>query len=182
MNAQPTLQTERLVLRPFAPQDAPHVQRLAGVPEVALTTLNIPYPYPDGAAEAWIARHAQEWAKGRVLTWAITGRGGGELTGAVGIDVHPEHARGEIGYWIAHTCWGRGYATEAARAMLAFGFGTRGLNRVQATYMTRNPASGRVMEKLGMRLEGTLRQWIRRGGRFEDVAMRAVLRAEWTAG
>ncbi len=181
MNAQPTLATMRLVLRPFTPADAPDVQRLAGAREVAATTLHIPHPYPDGAAEAWIATHAVGWEGGHSLTWAIAEHVGGALVGAIGMDVARAHERAEIGYWIAHPCWGRGYATEAALAILAVGFGALGLNRIQATHMTRNPASGRVMEKLGMRSEGTHRKLIRRDGQFEDVALRAILRAEWDA-
>ena len=181
MSAQPTLATTRLALRPFTPADAPGVQRLAGVREVAATTLHIPHPYPDGAAEAWIATHAAGWESGHTLTWAITECVGSALVGAIGMDVARAHERAEIGYWIARPCWGRGYATEAALAILAAGFGALGLNRIQGTHMTSNPASGRVMEKLGMRLEGTHHQWIRRDGRFEDVAMRAILRSEWDA-
>jgi len=179
---QPMLHTERLVLRPFTPEDAPEVQRLAGVREVADTTLLVPHPYPDGAATAWIATHAAGWAARRSITYAITERAAGALVGAIGLEVAAAHARGELGYWVALPCWGRGYATEAARELLAFGFDALGLNRIQAQYMTRNPASGRVLEKLGMRREGVHRQHVRRWDRFEDVAVCALLRADRPRG
>lgn len=181
-HAQPTLRTERLTLRPFQATDAPDVQRLAGEWEVANTTLNIPHPYPDGAAEAWIATHSGHYESGKAVIFAITTRGDGALVGAVGLSVEPVHARGELGYWVARPHWAKGFATEAGLTIVAYGFETLALNRIEAVHMTRNPASGRVMVKLGMRLEGAQRERIRRSGQFEDVATYAILRAEWTAG
>jgi RimJ/RimL family protein N-acetyltransferase len=172
---QPTLPTERLLLRPFARSDAAAVQRLAGAREVAATTQNIPHPYPDGAAEAWIESHAPEYAAGRLATFAVTDRASSELLGAVGLTVIPEHALAELGYWMGVPYWGRGYTTEAARALMAFGFFVLGLNRIQARHFVFNPASGRVMQKLGLRREGVLRQSIRKGERFEDVVIHARL-------
>ena len=178
---QPILTTPRLRLRPFEPSDAPTVRELAGVYEVAHTTLNIPHPYPEGAAEEWIARHPHDWAAGAGVTFAITTAGDGALIGAVGLSLKPKHAQGELGYWVAVPYWGKGYATEAARALADWGFSTLGLHRVQARHFCRNPASGRVMQKIGMVLEGTHRESMRRWDRFEDVAVYAVLAREWQA-
>ena len=165
----PTLRTERLVLRPFAPEDAADVQRLAGAREVAATTLHIPHPYGDGVAEAWIATHAERFAEGRVLTLAITLRDGGAVVGAIGLTFNRAHHNAEMGYWVGVPYWGRGYATEAAAALLRYGFDVLGLHRVHATHLTRNPASGRVMQKIGMRHEGTMREHTLKAGAFEDL-------------
>jgi RimJ/RimL family protein N-acetyltransferase len=179
----PRIATARLLLRPFAPDDAPAVERLAGAFEVADGTLTIPHPYPEGAAAAWIATLAPAWAAGSLLTLAIAHAGAPhEPLGAVGLHIRPEHARAELGYWIGLPFWGRGYATEAARALMDHGFATLGLDRIEASHFTRNPASGRVMQKLGMRLEGVLRHAYRRWGRPEDVALYAVLAEEWREG
>ena len=175
MSGRPTLRTARLVLRPFRDADAPEVQRLCGDPRIADTTLAIPHPYPDGAAEAFIARHQADYDAGRDLTLAITEKDGGALVGAVGLRINPEHLRGELGYWIAVPAWNRGYATEAAQAVMRWGFRHAGLHRIHAHHITRNPASGRVMEKLGMSREGELRGWVRKGAVHEDVAVWAVL-------
>lgn len=175
---QPTLPTARFLLRPFTVSDAPDVQRVAGTEDVANTTLTVPHPYPDGAAEAWIATHRPGWESGTQVVYAIVGPGG-ELLGAVGINVTPEHRRAELGYWVAPAHWNRGVATEAAAALVNLGFDSLGLNRVQAMHFTRNAASGRVMQKLGMRLEGVHRQYFLKNGRFEDVTRYAVLRPEW---
>jgi RimJ/RimL family protein N-acetyltransferase len=177
---QPRITTERLVLRPFRPEDAPAVVRLAGDPRVADTTLNIPHPYPDGAAQQWVSGRAEEYAQGTAVTYAVSDRRNGELVGAIGLHLYPRFTRAEMGYWIGVPYWNRGYGTEAARAMLRFGFETLGLQRIYAAHFARNPASGRVMEKVGMRREGVWRQHIRReGGPFEDAVVYGILRSEW---
>jgi [ribosomal protein S5]-alanine N-acetyltransferase len=84
-----------------------------------------------------------------------------------------------MGFWIGSDWWGQGYATEAARSVLRFAFEGLGLNRVYAHHMVRNPASGRVMKKIGMKQEGVLRQRVRKWGVFEDVVILAILRADW---
>ena len=179
MDEQPALLTERLELRPFRFEDAPRVEEIASAREIADTTLNVPHPYPPGAAAAWIAGHALAWEAGTGAAFAITERAGGALVGAIGLAIAPEHARAELGYWVAVSHWGLGYCTEAARAVLAFAFGPLALHRVQARHFLRNPASGRVMRKLGMRHEGVHREAMRKWGRFEDLAQYAILADEW---
>lgn len=177
--AQPTLETPRLILRPFAPGDAPEVERLAGDRDIASTTINIPHPYPDGAAEQWIAGHQDAYARGEMATFAIVARESGRLVGAIGLVIAAQHARAELGYWVGRPYWNRGYCTEAAREILRFAFQDLGLNRVQAAHFTRNPASGRVMQKLGMLREGTMRELFRKRDGFEDADGYAILRREW---
>lgn len=177
-SALPTLTTDRLVLRPFTVADAADVQRLAGDLQVATTTLNIPHPYEDGMAEAWIDTHQGRWDAHRHLTLAITTVADG-LVGAVGLEARPPHRRAELGYWIARAFWGRGYATEAARAVVAYGFRELGLNKIDAHYLARNAASGRVMEKLGMTREGLLRQHVVKWDEPEDVVMYGILASDF---
>jgi RimJ/RimL family protein N-acetyltransferase len=178
---QPTLETPRLVLRPLTRADAPAVQRLAGDREVASTTLNIPHPYPDGAAEAWIDTLPIAYDAGDAVVFGVTLRDGGELVGTCGLSLDLTHARAEIGYWIGRDFWGRGVATEAARAVIGYAFTRLGVRRVFAHFYTRNPASGAVMRKLGMRHEGKLRQHVLKWGVFEDIELYGVLRDEWEA-
>ena len=160
------------------PGDAPTVQALAGAWEIADTTLTVPHPYPSGAAEAWIASQAPAWEAGHRGGFAILSTDD-TLVGAIGLALTPAHAVGELGYWIAVPAWGRGYATEAACAVCDFGFGALGLHRIQARHLVRNPASGRVMQKLGMQREGVLRGAVRKWDQFEDLALYAVLAPEW---
>jgi RimJ/RimL family protein N-acetyltransferase len=170
----PTLHTFRLILRPFTPVDAPAVQRLAGAAQVADTTLNIPHPYEDGMAEAWIATHAGAFAQRESVVFAIA-LPTEPLIGAISLRLELHHRRAELGYWIGLPFWGHGYATEAARETVDYGFEALTLNRIHATHLLRNPASGRVMEKIGMRCEGTHRQHVWKNGQFEDLVRYAIL-------
>ena len=180
MKIHPTLQTARLTLRPFAPADAPEVQRLAGAKEIAATTLNIPHPYEDGMAAQWIATHPQAFNEGKQVTFAMERNSDSALIGAIGLhDIRDRHSRAEMGYWVGAPYWGQGYCTEAARAILDYGFNTICLNRIYATHLARNPASGRVMQKIGMQYEGRLRQHARKGGQFEDLEHYGILRADY---
>lgn len=174
----PTLRTKRLVLRPFTVEDAPTVQVLAGAREVASTTLTIPHPYEDGMAEAWIGGHAAAWESGERFTLAVATEPDG-VVGGMGLHLAPHHRRAELGYWIGVPYWNRGYATEAASAVVAFGFTELGLHRVVARHFPRNPASGRVLAKIGMTHEGTLRHHVVRWGEFEDLECFAILESEW---
>ncbi len=175
MAAIPTLTTERLVLRPFTLDDAPIVQALASATEIAATTLNLPHPYPDGAAAAWIGKHATAAADGRAYTWAIVRAAGATLLGAITLSVESAHARGGLGYWLGVPYWGQGYTTEAARRTVTFAHTNLGLHRIEAACFPRNRASARVMEKVGLRYEGLLRGYVRKNEIFEDVLLYAAL-------
>jgi len=177
---RPSLETQRLLLRPFDSSDAADVQRLAGDRAIADTTLNIPHPYEDGLAEAWIETHAREYAEGRLVNFAITLSADGTLIGSIGLKLDREApGSGELGYWVGVPWWNRGYCTEAAAAVLDYGFRLLELDRINAHHLLRNPASGRVMEKIGMRAEGVAREAFHKEGEREDIALYGILRRDW---
>ena len=179
MQLAPTLQTARLVLRPFAASDAARLSELAGAVEIADTTISIPHPYSLQQAMDWIAGHESQ--RGRVI-FAITEEGSAQLAGCVELrDLDSEHAQGELSFWVGKPFWGFGYATEAGAVVVQLGFESLDLNRIYAFHMARNPASGRVLQKLGLQREGLLRQRVRKWGRFEDVLAYAILRADFLA-
>src|SRR5262245_44128282 len=130
MLERPTLDTTRLVLRPFTMTDAPDVQRLASAREIASTTLRIPHPYAPGMAEAWINTHQGAYERGEVVNFAIVRRTDQALLGSIGLDLEPQHSHAEMGYWIGVPFWGHGYCTEAAQAVIHYGFAVLGLHRI----------------------------------------------------
>lgn len=183
MKQRPRLHTERLLLRPFALSDAKDVQHLAGDKAIAETTANIPHPYLDGMAEQWIATHQAGFEAGKLVNFAIVLQDADRLIGAISLmHICAQHERGEIGYWIGKRFWNRGYCTEAARAVLAYGFSVLALNRIYGYCSKRNPASGRVMEKIGMLQEGRLRAHDKRWERLEDIVVYGILKSEWPPG
>ena len=156
--------------------------RLAGDREIAANTLTVPHPYDEDMAEAWIAGHEGAFADGTRAIFAVVERSTGELVGTVGLVIAREQGRAELGYWIGRPYWDRGYCTEAAREVVRHAFEALALHRVYAHHFTRNPASGRVMQKLGMRHEGRLRGHVCKWGVFEDIEVYGVLAEEARPG
>jgi ribosomal-protein-alanine N-acetyltransferase len=180
MMEQPVLTTQRLILRPYILSDAKEVQRLIGDRAVVDTLLNVPYPYEDGMAEEWIGKCEREFEEQQSVQFAITSIENGFLIGGIGLhDINQTHENAEMGYWIGKLYWSHGYCTEAAGAVVKYGFEILGLNRIYASHFTRNPASGRVMQKIGMKHEGHLRQDKKRWGVFEDFEIYGILLSEF---
>jgi RimJ/RimL family protein N-acetyltransferase len=186
----PEILTRRLILRAFRVDDAPRVRELAGEREIAATTTHIPHPYEEGLAEAWIGSQAERRSSGQAVVFAVQLRGdldapadealrAGELVGAVGLELDQENRQAEMGYWIGKPYWGRGLATEAAQAVLRFGFEELSLNRVHAGHFEHNTSSRRVLEKIGMKCEGCRRQHVRKWGRFADLVVYGILVDEY---
>jgi RimJ/RimL family protein N-acetyltransferase len=150
-----TLATRRLILRPLRLLDASEIARFAGDWDVARMTGRIPYPYSREMAAGWIADLGPDegvWAI-EVKDAAEQRRIGASPAGCCGY-VATGDGSAEIGYWIAKPAWGRGYATEAARALVSHCFRTLRFARLTSSHFVDNPASGRVIEKLGFRRTG----------------------------
>lgn len=176
------LHTERLTLRPYAQSDIPALMPLIGAREVAATTLRIPHPYTESYAREFIATAEQGLANGTELRAAIILRGSsaesGALCGGIGLRIEADHRRAELGYWIGVPYWGNGYATEASRALVKYGFQTLGLHRIYASYLTHNTASAGVLKKIGMKHEGRQRAHILKWGEFHDIEMYGILASD----
>ena len=178
METRPPLDTDRLLLRPFTAADAPAVQRLAGDRAVADTTLNIPHPYEDGIAEDWIGKHEGIFREGKGAHFAVTLKSDGTLVGAISLLGMVAGHQAELGYWIGKPYWNQGYCTEAGRAVLAYAFSELDLIRVHSCHLKRDPASGRVMQKTGMKHEGCRRQHVRKWEKTEDLELYGILKEE----
>ena len=129
--------------------------------------------------EEWIATHKPAFEAGELANFAVVLRDENALIGAAGLRIVPRFERAELGYWIAKHCWNRGYCAEAGRAILEYGFAELKLNRINAMHMTRNPASGKVMQKLGMIHEGRARQHAKKWDVFEDFEFFGMFKGEW---
>lgn len=177
---QPSLVRENLLLRPIGPTDSARICELAGHREIAANTTRIPHPYTEEDAREWIGAQYEEFKRGEQLNFAIIVRSSGELIGLCGLSrINREYESAEIGYWIGRQYWNRGHATGAVTALVDYAFRILGLNRVYSRYMRRNPASGRVLAKCGFVHEGTLRQHVKKWGKFEDIEMAAILKEDY---
>lgn len=171
----PTITTERLKLRPYEFADAPQLTRLIGVREVAANLLRVPYPYTEQDARSFISSIGES----SEARFAITRAGQEDLIGGIGLRIDPAHSHAELGYWLGQTYWGCGYATEAALAVLRYGFESLGLHRICASAFRENTASAKVLRRIGMQHEGCLREHVLKWGRFIDLEMYGILRSEW---
>jgi len=165
-----------ILLRPFTASDAPRIELLAGDWEVASMTALIPHPYLPGMAEAWLAEQRRDREAGRIHTYAITRVTDAVLVGAIDLRIGAGGSD-SFGYWVGRPYWGRGYATAALRALIALAFTYLDVEELQARHLVRNPASGQVMAKCGLRL---LHREIRdHRGAPDEFYVRGITREAW---
>jgi RimJ/RimL family protein N-acetyltransferase len=176
---RPILETERLVLRPFRAEDAAEVARLCNDEAIGRYIPTLPFPYPLEAAVSWLTTHQEKADNGKEIILAITRKTDGGLLGAFGLILTPEHKRAEIGYWLRRDEWGKDYMTEAAKAMVGYGFNKLGLDVVTCHHLQPNTGSGRVMQKLGMKYEGCRRKFYFHRGQHFDIVLYSILKDEF---
>jgi RimJ/RimL family protein N-acetyltransferase len=164
------LRTERLVLRPFRPEDAGAVFAACQDPETLRWLPQLPQPYTRADAETWVGRLAPaERADGRGLPVAI--EAGGQLVGSAGVHLRPSRLGPEIGWWVAPEARRRGYAAEAARALAGWALAL-GAVRVHAFVDVGNTASAAVARRAGFRQEGRVRAGLEhRDGSWADALL-----------
>lgn len=147
---QPILKTSRLLLRPFHYGDKFAIKHLAGNKNVSDTTLTIPHPYTLVMAEKWLLTHESDRINESRVTYAVVRKNKNELLGSISL-VEINGSSAKLGYWIGEPYWGNGYCTEATIAIVEFAFNDIGVKKVFAEHLTSNTASGRVMQKSGLR-------------------------------
>lgn len=175
---QPVLRAPRLLLRAFRPSDAGAVRVLAMDRDVADGTVELPHPYELTHAVEWIAGHQRQFECRVAATYAVTRMADGVLLGAAALTFDAAHDAAELGYWIGKPYWGAGYATEAVRTLVAWGFDEAGLNRIHAGHFPENVRSAAVLRKVGLRYEGRSRERVKKGGAYRDLDRYALLRRE----
>ena len=175
-NESAKLKTERLLLRPFKLRDVNDVFEYASDSEWARYLPRVPQPFTREAAQERVARHVLESWKTHP-TWAIVLHE--KVIGGIVLMIDLQHEIGELGYELSREHWGKGLMTEAARAVIDWGFQERRLAKIFAQADARNKRSLRVMEKLNMRREGVLRSHSRERGERIDEVFYGILREEW---
>ena len=148
------LETERLLLRPVCAGDLPRVAALMADYDVAKNLSTAPHPYTLKDAEVFYGWHCEASARGDAHVFAVLRKSEGALIGKNGL--HAKDGVVEMGYWLGKPYWGQGFATEAARRVLAFGFEDLCLEQIVAGWFGDNAASGHVLSKLGFTATGTI--------------------------
>jgi len=177
-SALPDLETPRLLLRKMRLRDASDVFAYASDPQVARYVLwDAHQSIRD--TRGYIRSMRRQYRLGLPASWAVVLKENNTVIGSIGyMWLSPENRSAEVGYSFSREYWNRGLATEALGAVLQSAFQQLGLHRVEAQHDLRNPASGRVMQKCGMRQEGVLRSRIYNKGEYVDIALWAILRED----
>lgn len=176
----PTMETERLILRPMRMFDAFDMYDYARIPETsAYLTWN---PHPDlEYTKNYLAFVISKYKSGEFYDWAVTLKGKeGRMIGTCGFSrIDVSNNIGEVGYVISPAFQGNGYATEAVNEVVSFGFTRLNFHRIEAKYIVENVASRAVMERCGMHFEGISRGSMLVKGNYRDIGMCAILQDEW---
>ena len=140
-----------VAIRPFRATDSAQVQTLLSDVRVARTSGNIPYPYPKNGAQAWIASHGAQHRSGSAIIRAVICLQDDRCIGAISIDQRSRglNGSGNLGYWVGVPYWNKGFCEQAGQLMLALATKEFAMMRLVAAHRIDNPASGRVLEKLG---------------------------------
>ncbi|MAU12255.1 MAG: GNAT family N-acetyltransferase [Anaerolineaceae bacterium] len=174
----PALETDRLKLRDMLPSDVTALLRHFGNPEVVRFIDMQPIKTIDQANE-WLRWMGGFFAARDGLRWGIILKGDDCFIGSAGLHNWNQEANyAKIGVDIAPPYWNKGYATEALSAVVQFGWDKMNLNRIEADIVKGNRASMRVLEKVGFKQEGILRQRLRKGGKYYDVYKFSLLRSD----
>ena len=178
MFSMPTLETPRLILRRITMRDAKDIFAYSRDEEVARHVLWTAQRHESEARE-YCRFMMRKYRADEPSSWGIIDKRTNALVGTIGyMHYDMDNASVEVGYSLARWMWNGGYMTEALSCVIGYTFDRLDVNRIEAQHEIDNPASGRVMEKCGMRKEGVLRQRLYNKGKFVDVALYAIVRSD----
>jgi RimJ/RimL family protein N-acetyltransferase len=174
----PTIPTPRLELRWLEARDVPALFEIFGDPETVKYWSRPPLANLE-EAQAFLDEIHGHFAAGDLYQWGVARREDDRIIGTCTLfAITLPHKRAELGFAIARSQWGKGYASEAAGAIVRYAFDAMGLHRLEADVDPRNPASIRTLERLGFQREGYARERYHLGGEIQDAVLYGLLRSE----
>jgi len=179
MDKFPEIKTSRLILGKLSINDIPKIIECASNKKIADTTLNIPHPYEVRDAIFWINNANKGFENKSQFTFGIKIKTNNEFIGGIGLKINNVLNQAELGYWIAEKYWNKGFATEAVEAIIKFGFKELHLNKICASHLEQNPASGIVLIKNGMIKERELKKYIKKDDRSVVLIKYRMTRTEF---
>lgn len=178
MNSIPTLETDRLLLRPCDLSLSDCIAELANDPRI-LNVTQLPSPYEKVEIDHWIEQCEPLYEKRYEASWGVVEKRSGELMGIISLtDIFQNH-QAELGFWLGIDYWGNGFAVEMGRAVIDFAFGEPlNLIRIHAFHMTQNVAAGKALKTMGMSFEGRCPKHFMKNGIPEDIDLWGVLKPQ----
>ncbi len=176
----PILKSERLVLKVPTLSVSEAMTKLLQDEDVSKNLSRVPYPYHLENAQKFITQTQDIFSKENGESrFGIFLKEDDTFIGMCGLDISTDHNHGTLGYWLGKAYWGKGYATEATRRLLVYGFETLNLHRIACAHFHTNPASGNVIKKLGLKHEGIRRAHFKKGDKYLDIHDYGMLRSEY---
>lgn len=174
------IRTKRFIIRPFKSLDAEKVYEACNDFEISKTTLGIPFPYTLEDAKNFIEYTKNAISDKKSYELAICLKEDiNEVVGCISLmGIKRPANRAELAYWVSKKHWNKGIATEAAKAMIEYGFNTLHLNSIFARFLNNNPSSGKVMQKIGMKYVGEMREHEFKNGKYCNVTYYEILRSD----
>ena len=179
MNLFPRLETDCLILSELQTTDIDRIIMYASNRRVSEYTINIPFPYSEKDALYWVNSAYQGFNSRTQFIFAIRLKEQGDFIGGIGVTLTPQNLRAEIGYWLAEPFWNKGIMTEATKAVIEFAFNTLGVNKLTASHLQINSASGQVMMKCGMYKEGILKEHIFKNAVFHSLVVYGLTKTDY---
>lgn len=175
----PTLESERLILRPMCVSDYEDMYDYAKDPEMTKYLLWSPHPSAD-YTKAYLKFVSKRYKSGDFYDWAVVEKSSGRMIGSCGFtSIDVDNRKGEIGYVINRKFQQKGYGSEAAETVLGFGFYDLDLNRIECKIMKENEASFKLAQKLGMTFEGYMRDFMYVKGQYRNIGICSILKEEF---
>ncbi|RXJ04440.1 N-acetyltransferase [Anaerobacillus alkaliphilus] len=175
----PTLETERILLRKFILNDANDMFQYSSVPEVSKFVPWETHKTVENSKD-FISYILKQYEESKLAPWAIELKENRKVIGTIDfVAWFPQHYRAEIGFILSKEHWGSGLIPEAANKVIQFGFDSMELNKIKAPCMVENVQSQRVLQKLGMTLEGVMKNEYYIKGMFRDMAVYSLLKKDF---
>ena len=174
------MESKRLFLRNVMMSDLEDLLTYAGDYNVA-DTMNgsIPHPYSREAAQLWISKHQEDSSKSAAISWAISKKPNRVFIGSIQLRIDKERKSARFSYWLGKPFWNQGFASEAGKKVIEYGFKLLNLDRIEADHFDRNPSSGAVLRKLGFQHTGNVCKQEKLENRQENFEMYCLLKEDY---
>lgn len=179
MEPFPEIETSRLVLTELKSEYISQIVKYASNQNISAHTMNLPFPYTEKDAIYWINLANEGFRNKTNFIFGIRLKAENKLIGGISLTVEQKFLRAEAGYWIAEPFWSNGFATEAAGAIISFGFEKLGLNKITSSHFEINTASGKVMQNCGFLKEGELKEHVCKNGVFHTLILYGFTKKEF---
>ncbi len=171
----PKLETERLILDAPKEHDLENIAKILNNEIYSKNTINIPFPYTFDSARFWFTLSENGFKNENQYIFAIRLKDSQKIIGGIDLGIDKNFNKAELGYWLDEDFWNQGFATEAVIKIIDFGFKHLKLKRIFATHFDFNPASGKVLEKSGMKKEGELKAHTKKGNIYHNHILYAII-------